>query len=192
MSEFNCDSYCGLYCGACDIMVAYRTGKKSKFAKFWSKENLKEFLGVLDYPYSESDLELKCHGCKSDTVFINCRPCTIRKCAVEKNLEHCMDCSEYPCSIHLEYKKGEKVLPHSTDKQGNLESIRMLGADKWLDEQQKRWKCPDCEREFSWYATRCENCGKDLRSQTFRFSWLNSFFLKLGLQQAKSKKGKVT
>ncbi|WP_432403137.1 DUF3795 domain-containing protein [Wukongibacter sp. M2B1] len=185
MGEYNYDSYCGLYCGACDVLVAHKTGDKSKFASFWTESTVKEFQEAQGLPYEESDLKLKCHGCKSNNVFINCRSCKIKTCAKDRAIEHCSDCSDYPCEILIAHKKGEKVLPHLKEKEGNLNTIKKAGVDQWLKEQEKRWHCPECQTIFSWYSSKCNNCGKDLRKNAFKFTWFNGFLLKIGFRHMK-------
>lgn len=182
ISNYNCDSYCGLYCGACDVMHACKTGEKDRFAAFWTESRLRSINEAQGITIEEDDLQLKCHGCKSDTVFINCRACEIKKCARSRSVEHCSECSEYPCKIFLGMKDGEKVLPHIKSKQGNLEAIKESGIDRWLIEQEDKWKCPECQTPFAWYSTHCSNCGRNLKKYTYRFSWLNAFFLDLGFR----------
>jgi len=61
---------CGLYCGACGVRIADRTNDdilKGKMAKAFGVS--------LD--------DVRCQGCMSGTVFVYCRTCAIRKCALE-------------------------------------------------------------------------------------------------------------
>lgn len=147
MSDFNYDTYCGLYCGSCSVIKAYQTGEKDPLACMFSDE-----LGM----------ELKCRGCKSDDLFVNCAHCTIRPCAKEKGVEHCIDCPDYPCQIYGVLELGVEKLPHWSMAAVNIETIKNKGTEKWLEEQAAQWKCPDCETGYSWYAAACSNCGKDL------------------------------
>ncbi|MFZ5645635.1 MAG: DUF3795 domain-containing protein [Bacillota bacterium] len=149
MSNFNYDSYCGIYCGACSILKAYQTGIKDKFASFMS---------------DEIGFELRCHGCKTDTVFENCANCKSRSCAINKKVERCIDCSDFPCDIvnSDELKNILDKLPHLKTILNNIGTIKNIGVNKWLEDQDKKWKCPDCQTDFSWYTTKCSKCGKDL------------------------------
>lgn len=167
MSNFNYDSYCGLYCGACSVLRAFQTGIKDKFAEFFS---------------DEAGLELKCYGCKTDTVFSNCVNCDIRKCATEKNVERCSDCKDFPCNMMSveQLKALFEKLPHLTMAPNNVEFIRGNGVEKWLSEQVKLWKCPECQTEFSWYAAKCSKCGKDLdKVKSFKGYFDKSIFQEL-------------
>ncbi len=141
---FRYDTYCGLYCGACDILLANKRNLLEETAKSWNmKPN-----------------DLMCHGCKTDTTSTYCKTCDIKKCADSRNIEFCFQCDEYPCSYLLEFKSDE--CPHHSVILKNLNFLRDYGLAKWLETQQKRWKCPECGREFSWYEETCTNCGGNL------------------------------
>ena len=149
MSEFNYDSYCGHYCGACSILKAYQTGIRDKFASFWAEQ---------------AGLELKCHGCKTEQVFAGCSICKMRKCARDKKLERCLECGDFPCDQYNmdehEFLSGK--LPHVKLIIDNINDIKNLGAQQWLESQGRFWQCPDCHTEFTWYAVNCSKCGRPL------------------------------
>jgi len=166
MSNFNFDSYCGLYCGACDILQAYRKGLETGKTPGWDDvpERMRKNL-----PFHPK--EIKCHGCKTDTVFGGCAYCPIRKCARKKgNVEHCWDCKKYPCfrfklmSIIAKLSSLDKKLPHQKTKKANQACICEFGTAQWLAVQDNKWKCPGCGTTFSWYRETCEKCGRELDS----------------------------
>lgn len=191
MKESNHDTYCGLYCGACDILRSHEKGQESKFAYLWTKPTLKAHLNAQGVTYDEEkDLQLKCQGCKSDDVFIVCRICKIRECAISKNIEHCSDCEDYPCQIYNEWNKLQVFLPHITAVKGNLETINKDGAEKWLSDQKKQWECPECGKAFSWYSTKCDSCGTDLSEHSFKFSKWKILVMKSVLRLSSLKKNK--
>ncbi|MGE5423269.1 MAG: DUF3795 domain-containing protein [Ignavibacteriales bacterium] len=165
---FNFDSYCGIYCGACSIMVSYRTGEKDPLANFFNEENVRSFLAMEGHAYPEGEpFEHKCEGCKTNTLFINCRPCQIRACAQEKKVEHCVECRAYPCPLFEARMCNPQIqqnLPHSKMPVINLDRIKEVGFDQWLTEQEAAWSCPDCGNSFSWYAAVCSKCGRELNS----------------------------
>jgi hypothetical protein len=183
MNYFNYDSYCGIYCGACDIMKAYQTGRKTAFASFWKESTVKAIQRSLGIEYDETKpLELACHGCKSGSLFTNCRICKIRTCAMEKKVDHCVDCGDYPCAMFSEWLKMKVLLPHLKQVPGNLESIKKTGVNRWLTEQEKKWECPECRTGFAWYSSKCGNCGHDLKQYTSRFNIVRSGLMRLCLQ----------
>ncbi len=142
MSGFNYDPYCGLYCGACSIHIAYRTGYKDAFASYWTESSLKESLKSRGIALTESDsLQLVCHGCKSDTLFINCKHCPIRQCASGRKIEHCaIDCPDFPCHVMedsgIKFEDILKMLPHLKSTMKNVETIKRIGVEQWLAEQE--------------------------------------------------------
>lgn len=144
--EFQLDSYCGLYCGACFIMNSYRQNRNDCLPDEWISPI--------------HDKEIKCHGCKSDLVFENCRGCRIRTCAQAKKIEFCNECSEFPCEKINNLKKLN--LAHLKVAIHNLEIIKEIGIQEWLKQQEKRWMCSNCGYSFSWYEKKCTECGIDL------------------------------
>jgi hypothetical protein len=165
MEKFRHDSYCGLYCGACDVLATYK--------KFTGQGRIAEWADLpvefsKNLPWSKKS-EIICHGCKSDTVFIGCSKCLIRKCAKEKmNVELCIDCKKYPCFkiklMNLLRKLMDKKLPHVKSVFKNQIYIKEKGNAAWLKEQEQAWQCPHCETDFTWYTKICSNCGRELES----------------------------
>lgn len=143
------DGYCGLWCGACEIVKAEREGTQQGIA------------GVFGVEPSE----IHCRGCRSEDVFAGCAKCPMRACASKRGVEFCVECADFPCA---EYDRivslGEKLPPHFMITMKNLSEIREKGADEWRWLQSERWACPSCGSSFSWYAEECP-CGHDLRGK---------------------------
>jgi len=138
------DSYCGLYCGACEILLMNELGKIEEKAEEWNmKIN-----------------DIICHGCKSNQNAIYCIDCVFKRCAESKKIEFCYQCSNFPCSKLLEFRK-DKYHHHSIVLK-NLKTIKEKGLDLWLNEQEERWKCIKCGSLFTWYEKLCRNCGEKL------------------------------
>lgn len=164
MPKFRYDSYCGLYCGACDILLAYKKGLETELRPDWS--DLPSELNKL--PFSARKAEIKCYGCKTDTVFAGCSKCVIRKCAMNRNgIETCLDCNSYPCwrvkitAIVKKVLNLEKKLPHLRAIKTNLEVIRNNGMQIWMEEQNRKWQCPHCGKRLSWYRASCIDCNSN-------------------------------
>jgi predicted RNA-binding Zn-ribbon protein involved in translation (DUF1610 family) len=182
MDKFDFDSYCGIYCGACDIMMACKTGGRYRLAAFWSESlvrTLHRKLGIFD---EKRIYEVKCNGCKSGTLFTNCAVCRIRECAIDRRVEHCIECPDYPCAMIVEGMKMKTLLPHLKENHGNMETVRNTGMEAWLSEQKKRWACPECGTAFSWYTGRCRSCGLSLKKKAYSFTFLQSIILKLAIR----------
>ncbi len=142
--EFRLDTYCGLYCGACDILIANWHGAVEELAQAWSVD-----------PES-----LRCQGCKSEVVCIYCAGCAIRQCAQSRKLEFCFECEEYPCAGLVAFRNDGTS--HHAIVLRNQQFIRDQGWERWLEAQQGRWTCPKCGAGFCWYDQKCKNCGTAL------------------------------
>ncbi len=161
MTDFDHGSYCGLYCGACEIVAAHKKALATGVPAKWE-----------DLPAPMRDnippAPLKCRGCKTDSLYEGCWKCGIRACAAGKKIEACILCSEYPCQLVKERLKMveriREVLPHCAVMFKNLDSLKEKGLEFWLEEQKNNWSCPDCGTSFTWYQEKCEKCGRELAS----------------------------
>ena len=157
MSILRKDTYCGLYCGACEIENARTEDQQKKVIQTF-ESNLPGWHATLD--------QMHCSGCKSDDVFVNCAKCPIRRCARERGIEFCYQCSDYPCQTHtfLQAASGQvPILRHIKAIETNQAYICEHGVDAWLQDQEQRWSCPHCGSPFSWYTDSCGQCMHDLK-----------------------------
>lgn len=138
-------SYCGLYCGACDSYQVTKEKKTREAATAWEMK----------------EEDLKCQGCKTDVVSIYCRKCPVKACAKEHQVESCIECWEYPCAKLLKFKTDH---PHHEIVLMNLERIKKVGTDQWLEEQKIRWSCFKCGKEYTWFDETCSVCGSLIKS----------------------------
>jgi hypothetical protein len=86
-------SYCGLICSECGAYIAtIQNDDKLRHttAERWAKQYNIPVMKVSD---------INCTGCDSTGVRMgHCAVCRIRTCAVEKGLENCGYCVDYPCA----------------------------------------------------------------------------------------------
>lgn len=85
-------AFCGLDCYECPARTAFLNDDdllREKTAAEWSK-----LFGV-----DIKAEQINCTGCTAGGIkFPHCEHgCTMRKCAIDKGLEHCGLCSDYPC-----------------------------------------------------------------------------------------------
>ena len=146
--DYRYDAYCGLYCGACYVMLANEKGTIEKIGK--------------DLNLAPEDV--LCGGCKSDTRFVGCRDCYIRNCAKEKELNYCFECKDFPCDY---FGRFVKLKPHLISTTENLQAIKNNSLDFWLNEQKKRWQCPSCNENFSWYEFECQSCKNPVNGYNY-------------------------
>jgi hypothetical protein len=157
MSNLRSDSYCGLYCGACEIVHAKTEEAKHNVIQMF-ESNISGWRASLD--------QMHCSGCKSDDVFVNCAKCPIKPCARAKGIEFCFECADYPCKLHRFLRAASEQVPvlrHLKVIESNQGNLRAHGLSAWLKIQEEVWKCPKCGTAFSWYTVQCSRCGHVLK-----------------------------
>jgi|GEM_PF-1002155 len=86
--------YCGLLCADCSALLATQSGDlqtMQREAQKWRKL----------FKRDDMDVEyITCDGCKSRSGRLcgHCSLCEIRKCALNRQVEHCGFCSDFPCA----------------------------------------------------------------------------------------------
>ncbi len=140
--------YCGLFCGACELFLATKNNTLSKIAK---EKNIKEEL-------------LECKGCKSTVTSINCRNCSIKKCCIQKGISVCAECNEFPCSVLKAFENDH--CPHHKGLIESQKAIKKIGIDDYIKKQETIWKCPKCNKPYSWYENKCSGCESDVDGYT--------------------------
>lgn len=141
--DYRYDSYCGLYCGACPILVANQKGAVDELAK----------------KIEMDAADLVCAGCKSGARKAPRADCEFVLCALGKGVEFCVDCDEYPCGRLTDFR-DDKWAHHSAVTR-NLDRLKEVGLAAWLAEQDARWTCPACGARFDWYDEKCPDCGAE-------------------------------
>src|SRR5512138_3325071 len=120
--DFVLDGYCGLYCGACPGMLATKAGTSGD----------------------------PCYGCKSEQPAGHCANCGIKTCARSKGYEFCYECADLSTCPQLQQFMADPEWPYHPSVLKNMDRIRLEGLTKWLEEQDKRWRCANCGTSHSW------------------------------------------
>ncbi|MFX1363993.1 MAG: DUF3795 domain-containing protein [Promethearchaeota archaeon] len=142
---------CGLYCGVCAVYIADRDDN----IKF------KEKLVDIYKPIPNSVEGIKCKGCQSENeenIFGYCKLCGIRNCVKNKGFEGCYQCDDFPC-------KYIDRFPIPVAKKVILRAIprwKEIGTKKWVEEEEKRYRCPECNNTLFRAAKRCNKCGSSV------------------------------
>jgi len=134
-------SPCGLYCGVCAVYMATRD------------DNLK-FKERLTKVYNIPLEEVHCGGCLSDDVILFCNICKIKTCVQSKGYEGCHQCDDWPCEYidNFPMPVGKKVIMRA------IPQWREWGTEKWVEEEEKRYHCPECGYTLFRGAKRCRQC----------------------------------
>jgi hypothetical protein len=134
--DFVLDGYCGLYCGACPVLLGTRAETESS----------------------------PCHGCKSEQHAPHCATCGIRTCAHQKGYEFCYECADLAvCEQMQRFMADEQWLYHQGVLK-NMEAIHREGRGEWLENQEARWQCAHCGAPHSWWNETCPRCGQAFAS----------------------------
>lgn len=144
---------CGLYCGFCLI---YRAGKDS--------EKLRRAVARRSKCKPE---DVRCEGCQTVLVdgWNNARwskNCKIIKCQEAKGVKFCYECDVYPRCKRF-HSIADHSLKRGEDLMANLEKIKAGKVEEWLEEEDRKWRCPKCGKPVSLYINECHWCGADIR-----------------------------
>ncbi|MFW9867086.1 MAG: DUF3795 domain-containing protein [Candidatus Thorarchaeota archaeon] len=134
MIDNNLAAPCGIYCGACRQYL------------LWKKDLLKE-----------RGFKMGCKGCRirnKNCAFIK-RDCPSLK---KKQIEYCYECEQFPCQ-NLQKINSQYQERCSVNLIENLKRIEEIGVEKWLQEQNELYKCPECEGEICIHDTECYDCN---------------------------------
>lgn len=140
-------TYCGVYCGACSHRLTGVTRDPRHMTEKAKQLDPKE----LKYWTS-------CPGCR---VGGHRADCDFKICATGKKVNHCVDCTEFPCWRHKEFNSDG--VPHHAGSLASLAVLKENGEGAWLEMQRKKWTC-SCGTKLSWYLKQCLKCGRGVQS----------------------------
>ncbi len=136
---------CGVYCGVCPYLIAYKNNDEEL------KKKLADNVGI-------KPEKVACEGCKSNYPFFFCRACKIKTCVFDRKIESCAVCDEFPCKRIEEYP----YKPFIENVRNDIALRRKLGKQKWIDLTIEKNTCPSCQTLNHWRAKHCILCKKDL------------------------------
>ncbi len=98
-----------------------------------------------------------------------CNTCRLResKCAfikkqcnklATKEIKYCFECPGFPCANlrTLDKRYREKYGMSMID---NLKYIQASGIDKFLEKEQEKWRCPNCDGTICVHDKKCYTCN---------------------------------
>jgi hypothetical protein len=127
---------CGINCGTC---MAYLREKKNR-----------------------------CHGCRFTDLNI---PKTRLNCRI-KNCEHlektesklCSDCHLFPCARLKQIDKRYRTR-YKTSLIKNLDTIKEMGMTYFIENEVRRWSCPNCGSILSVHKDHCMRCSFEVKRE---------------------------
>jgi len=132
MIAIKLDGYCGLYCGACPVMLGTKAGTETN----------------------------PCYGCKSEQPAGHCATCDIKQCARQKGDNFCHECAERSTCEQMRNFMADPQWPYHQSVFKNFDEIRRDGLAAWLEAQAERWRCGTCGISHSWWDETCRQCGQ--------------------------------
>ncbi|MFO7791686.1 MAG: DUF3795 domain-containing protein [Candidatus Saliniplasma sp.] len=98
----------------------------------------------------------RCPGCKSRD-----KGCSFLKKYCEKlsdrTVEFCFECGEFPCEP-LERLDNSYREKYGMSMIKNLRSIKKNGMDRFLKEQEEKYRCPECGGSTCVHTNICYTC----------------------------------
>ena len=116
--------------------------------------------GICKYHYREKNT---CPGCRElDKNTASTRfNCIVRDCKILKNRNwsYCSDkCEKYPCKRLKALDKRYSTKYHMSMVK-NLRYIKEKGIDSFLEKEEKKWECPNCNGIVTCHGGMCLSCG---------------------------------
>jgi hypothetical protein len=152
-------SPCGLYCGVCAIYIAHRDNNRKLKEKLLSLyQGGTPGKGTLPNSENLSIEDIKCCGCLSDDRFMHCQQCEVRDCTQQKGYTGCHQCDDFPCQFieNFPMAVGKKVILRTVPYR------RKHGTEKWIQDEEARYFCPDCGYKVFRGAMKCNQCKVNL------------------------------
>ena len=151
--EYEYISYCGkYYCASCDyykgtiakaaknlLAFAERYGSLRVMANVYNTCNFDEFLKGLRWLAAQ---ETACKGCRFGGGWSWWPDCPVRDCCIEKNVDFCYQCNDFPC-------KKLKEAPDKEFKKTIIEAnnqMKTAGIENHMQQLKKKyeqWQLPE-------------------------------------------------
>ncbi len=162
---------CGTYCGACPAYIAKHSEDEQLKLKLKDRSSSGAMKELRNIPPPNWMDGLLCDGCLSGGMLAeHCQTCEIRLCAANKqDNSRCSECKELPCHRITSLMMMGNYL-HRDEYLPNLGKIREMGVQEWVENEEERWRCPQCGLPMSWYDTECAGCGEPRSERLFPLS----------------------
>jgi hypothetical protein len=89
-----------------------------------------------DYCGKCPNYPIPCAGCIPSLL----ADCHFVKCGLEKRIEHCGLCDQFPCQKLIEFVPDDRPGCPPGYHVENLRLRASLGTDSWLESQRSRWR----------------------------------------------------
>ena len=83
-------------------------------------------------------------------------------CLEAKGLNFCYECDTYP-NCEKFHRVADYALKRGENLVENLAKIKAGKVEEWLEEEDRKWRCPKCDKPISLYLDECHWCGAKLK-----------------------------
>jgi hypothetical protein len=139
---------CGMNCGICSGYLAKKYDIRSKGVR-------------MTY----------CAGCRprdKQCAFLKKRCETL----LNGQVQYCYECESYPCERLRHIDKRYFLSQFRMSMIENLEYIKEYGMEKFLEKEEKKWRCPECGGVICCHNGICFNCGLEkLKKKKNKYRW---------------------
>lgn len=103
-----------------------------------------------------------CPGCWGEDSHkpVTRTKCIIKNCEIIKlnKSKFCFECEEYPCKRLKQLDKRYRT-KYRMSMIENLDSIKKIGLDAFIEKEQERWRCQKCGGVICVHKGYCLECG---------------------------------
>ena len=80
--------------------------------------------------------------------------------------DYCVYCKRFPCdkinNKLINSHKGDIRFKYRHEIPENMEKIKRLGVDQYIEKKGQEYSCPDCNGIVYFYFYKCSQCGKEV------------------------------
>jgi hypothetical protein len=119
--------------------------------------NCRICVGYFGYTMTGRKRKHTCSGCR-----ISGKICAFvkKRCskALKEEVTYCFECEDFPCEIieKLDKTYREKYKMSTID---NLKFIKEKGMEKFLESEEKKYRCDECGGVICVHTGKCYECG---------------------------------
>ncbi len=150
--------YCGIYCGGCGIfkgrIISMVANDLEELIKVWRYAEWVPKFGSINFNFVEFQkglayLTKENSGCYCQEP---CKDgggvpgCEIKKCAENRGVEICFQCSDYPCEYVSQFLKTHP------EKAEECERFKKLGMEEWIRIQIQKVEKGYCQAARKYYT----------------------------------------
>lgn len=122
-------------------------------------------VGYLGYTMSGTKRKHSCLGCRTSDEsgkFLSRKNCAFLKkhcdLLAKEQVRFCFECDDFPCRYLKKLDDGY-VRKYNTSLIENLNAIKDNGMKRFLQEQSKKYTCPQCGGTICVHTNLCYNCS---------------------------------